>query len=51
MIIGWLRLIKVEKIDSSFRLTALSKEENEIIWLSNLLDLLLIDLVNGHEHF
>ena len=43
--------VHAEKIDSSFRLTALSKEENEIIWLSNLLDLLLIDLVNGHEHF
>lgn len=43
--------VHAEKVDSSFRLTALSKEENEIIWLSSLLDLLLIDLVNGHEHF
>ncbi|WP_028865063.1 hypothetical protein [Psychromonas aquimarina] len=43
--------VHAEKVDSSFRLTSLTKEESEISWLSSLLDLMLIDLVNGHSNF
>ena len=43
--------IHAEKIESSFRLTAFNKEEKEIEWLSSLLDLLLLDLVNAEHNF
>lgn len=43
--------VHAEKVDSSFRLTSNTKEEIEVKWLSSLLDLLLIDLVNAHSNF
>ncbi|OCH36199.1 hypothetical protein [Aliivibrio fischeri] len=43
--------VHAEKVDSSFRLTSNTKEEVEVKWLSSLLDLLLIDLVNAHSNF
>jgi len=43
--------VHAEKIESSFRLTASNKEENEMKWLSSLLDLLLLDLVNAEHNF
>lgn len=43
--------IHAEKIESAFRLTKSNKEEKEIKWLSSLLDLLLLDLVNAEQNF
>lgn len=43
--------VHAEKVDSSFRLTSNSKEEREVKWLSSLLELLLIDLVNANSNF
>ncbi|MGE6449391.1 MULTISPECIES: hypothetical protein [Pseudoalteromonas] len=43
--------VHAEIVDSGFRLTSNTKEEREVTWLSSLLELLLIDLVNAHSNF
>jgi len=41
------KLIHAENIESGFRLAPLNKEENELTWLSGMLVLLIIDLINN----
>lgn len=45
------KLIHAESIESGFRLVPLNKEEKEITWLSSLLVLLIIDLINTSHSF
>ena len=43
--------IHAEKMDSGFRLLPLSKEEIEAEWISELLSLMIIDIINTHDQF
>lgn len=45
------KLIHAENIESGFRLVPLNKEEKEVTWLSCLLELLIIDLINNYNDF
>ena len=45
------KLIHAENIESGFRLVPLNKEENELTWLSGMLVLLIIDLINNCKRF
>lgn len=45
------KLTHAENIESGFRLMPLNKEESEVTWLSSLLVLLIIDLINNNNSF
>ncbi|HEY9017663.1 hypothetical protein [Thiomicrospira sp.] len=45
------KLIHAENIESGFRLVPLNKEEEEVTWLSSMLILLIIDLINDNCRF
>jgi hypothetical protein len=45
------KLIHAENIESGFRLLPFNKEEKEVAWLSSLLVLLIIDLINTNQSF
>ena len=45
------KLMHAESIESGFRLVPLNKEENEFSWLSSLLILLILDLINTNNRF
>lgn len=45
------KLIHAENIESGFRLVPLNKEEEEVTWLSSMLVLLVIDLINENYRF
>ena len=45
------KIIHAESIESGFRLIPLNKEEKEVAWLSSLLELLIIDLINNFNSF
>ncbi|HIF9294156.1 TPA: hypothetical protein ACX6Q7_002062 [Photobacterium damselae] len=43
--------IHAEKMDSGFRLLPMNKEEIESRWISNLLNLLIVDIINNLDKF
>lgn len=45
------KLMHAESIESGFRLLPLNKEEKELTWLSNMLILLIKDLINASNRF
>ena len=45
------KLIHAENIESGFRLVPLNKEEEEVTWLSGMLVLLIVDLINANFRF
>lgn len=45
------KIVHAETIDSGFRLIPLNKESSEVEWVSDLLYLLISDLVNCHNEF
>ncbi|OPX55478.1 hypothetical protein SAMN02745127_01718 [Oceanospirillum multiglobuliferum] len=45
------KLMHAENIQSGFRLVPLNKEEEEVTWLSGILTLLIIDLINANQRF
>jgi hypothetical protein len=45
------KLIHAENIESGFRLIPFNKEENEVAWLSSILVLLIVDLININHNF
>ena len=45
------KAIHAENIDSGFRIIPLNEEEKEVVWLSSILNMLIIDLINGHKNF
>lgn len=45
------KLMHAESIESGFRLVPLNKAEEELTWLSSMLVLLIVDLINGNHRF
>lgn len=45
------KLMHAESIEAGFRLVPLNKEEKEVTWLSSILVLLIMDLINANHRF
>lgn len=45
------KLMHAESIEAGFRLVPLNKEEKEVTWLSSMLILLILDLINASHRF